>query len=251
MQLEDPAMEIEDPQNWALFLDLDGTLIDISSTPDGVTVPDGLVPLLARLSAGLHGALAIVTGRPISDIDRFLAPLKLVAAGVHGAELRTMADGEMQFTTRPLDQALVEAVSRLGGIAPGVVVEPKGSSIAVHYRLAPKSGPQIEAALQSILRCGPPHLIVCKGRKVFEVVPRQVSKGAALETILTLPEFRGRRPVMIGDDVSDQSALDAAMRLDGVALRVSGEHFCREVSDFDGPAHVRTWLSALVKRLDA
>ena len=251
MQLKDPAMQLEDPQNCALFLDLDGTLIDIGSTPDGVIVPGDLVPLLSRLSAGLHGALAIVTGRPVSDIDRFLTPLKLVVAGVHGAELRAAADGEVQLTAKPLEQSLVDAVSRLGRIAPGVVIEPKGSSIAVHYRLAPKSGPQIETALQSILQSGPPHLIVCKGRKVFEVVPRQVSKGAALETILALPTFHGRRPVMIGDDVSDQSALDAAIRLNGVALRVSGEHFCPEVSDFDSPAHVRTWLSALVKRLDA
>jgi len=244
-------MQLEDPQNCALFLDVDGTLIDISSTPDGVVVPPDLVPLLSRLSAGLHGALAIVTGRPVSDIDRFLAPLKLVVAGVHGAELRAEANGEVQLTAKPLEQSLIDAVSSLGRIAPGVMIEPKGSSIAVHYRLAPKSGPQIETALQDILQSGPPHLIVCKGRKVFEVVPRQVSKGSALETILALPKFRGRRPVMIGDDVSDQSALDAAIRLNGVAMRVSGEHFCPEVSDFDSPAHVRTWLSALVKRLGA
>lgn len=240
-----------DPAKCALFLDLDGTLIDIAATPDGVVVPNKLVPLLARLSVGLDGAFAIITGRPVSEIDRFLAPHKLAVAGLHGAELRNVVDGEVDSAAQPLEPALIEAVQGLSHIDPGVVVEPKGCSIAIHYRMAPAARPRIEAALQRILDSGPDHLILCRGRKVLEIVPKHISKGSALEALLRHGRFRARRPIMIGDDVSDQSAFEAAVRLGGVGLRVAGEHFRREEADFDGPAHVRTWLSALAQRLEA
>jgi trehalose 6-phosphate phosphatase len=239
------------PTNCAIFLDLDGTLIDIADTPDGVVVPTELVPLLTRLFVGLHGAIAIITGRPVSDVDRFLAPLRLVVAGVHGAELRTLPDGELHLTAGPLDSSIVDAVQELGGIAQGVIIEPKVCSIAVHYRRAPRAKARIEAALRRIVECRPGHLVLCPGRRVIEVVPKHISKGAALDALLRLPEFRGRRPVMIGDDVSDQSAFAAAIRLRGRGLRVAGEHFGSEACDFDGPAHVRVWLSALAERLEA
>ena len=194
----------------ALFLDLDGTLIDIAQTPDGVFIPNDLVALLDNLTYRLDGALAIVTGRPIADIDRFLAPLAPVAAGIHGAELRTACHGEIELGGEPIDATVVDAVRRLAKTEVGIVVETKRVSIAVHYRLAPSAKPRIEASLRRILDDGPDHLILCPGRKVFEIVPRHVSKGAALETLLALPAFRGRQPVMIGDDVSDQSAFEAS-----------------------------------------
>jgi trehalose 6-phosphate phosphatase len=239
------------PTNCAIFLDFDGTLIDIADTPHGVVVPTELVPLLTRLFVGLDGAIAIITGRTVSDVDRFLAPLRLVVAGVHGAELRTLADGEVHPAAEALEPSIIDAVRELAGIARGVVIEPKVYSIAVHYRRAKMVGAHIEAALGRIVEHGPGHLILSPGRKVIEVVPRHISKGAALEALLRLPKFRGRRPVMIGDDVSDQSAFAAAVRLGGLGLRVAGEHFTTEASDFDSPAHVRAWLSALAERLQA
>jgi trehalose 6-phosphate phosphatase len=237
--------------NCAIFLDLDGTLIDIADTPDGVIVPAELVPLLTRLFNGLDGAIAIITGRPVSDIDRFLAPLRLAVAGVHGAELRSLPDGEVQLTAEPLDPAIIDAVHELGQIGQGVLIEPKVYSIAVHYRRAPMLGLRVEAALRRIVEGRPGHLILCPGRRVIEVVPKHVSKGAALAKLLQLPQFSGRQPVMIGDDVSDESAFEAAIRLGGLALRVTGEHFRTQASDFNGPAHVRAWLAALVERLEA
>jgi trehalose 6-phosphate phosphatase len=241
---------LEDPNEWGLFLDLDGTLLDVAETPDGVSVPNGLVPLLGRVAEGLEGAVGIISGRHLSDIDRFLAPLKLVAAGVHGSELRTTADGEIQDVAQPLPAGLVEAVNGLRHLAPGIQVEPKRSSIAVHYRAAPAAGPAIEAMLRRLLDHGPDHLIVCSGRKVFEVVPAHISKGTTLETLVRLPAFRSRRPIMIGDDVSDESALEAAARLGGLGLKVAGEHFAKETAHFEGPAHVRAWLRDLAERLD-
>jgi trehalose 6-phosphate phosphatase len=233
----------------ALFLDFDGTLIDIAQTPDGVIIPNDLVALLDNLTYRLDGALAIVTGRPIADIDRFLAPLTPVAAGIHGAELRTACHGEIELGGEPIDATVVDAVRRLAKTEVGIVVETKRVSIAVHYRLAPFAMPRIEASLRRILDDGPVHLILCPGRKVFEILPRHVSKGAALETLLALPAFRGRQPVMIGDDVSDQSAFEAACRHGGLGLKVAGEHFGGAEADLGGPAEVRAWLAALSRSL--
>lgn len=244
-------LRAENEKNCALFLDIDGTLIDVAPTPDRVVVPTELIPLLASLSAGLGGAMAIVTGRPISDVDRFFAPEKFVAAGVHGAELRLAPDLEILNTAEPLDAAVVAAVTRLVELEPGVIVELKRYSIAVHYRLAPAARARIAATLQQILDSGPDHLIICNGRAVFEIVPKHISKGAAVETLLQLPAFRGRRPIMIGDDFSDETAFEASVRHGGRALRVAGEHFLRQTAEFEGPAHVRAWLSDFAKRLEA
>lgn len=231
----------------ALFLDLDGTLIDIAATPDDVIVPDGLVSLLDALTHRLHGALAIVTGRPIADVDRFLAPLAPVAAGIHGAEIRAAPDGVTQCKAEPINAAVIEAVLRLCEREPGTIVEVKSASIAVHYRATPLAEPRIEAGLLRILDAGPDHLILCAGRKVLEIVPRHVSKGAALQALLELPAFRGRRPIMIGDDVSDRSAIETADRLGGSGLRVAGGVFGPLEAAFAGPADVRAWLASLLK----
>jgi len=242
-------MPLDDPSACAVFLDLDGTLIDIAEAPDRVHIPSDLVPLLARLSSGLRGALAIVTGRPTSDVNRYLDPLRLVTAGVHGAELRTEMNGEVLLTVGPMDSAVASAVRRLSDLAPGVVIETKVYSIAVHYRLAPSVEPQIEAALQGIVAGSPDHFILCPGRCVIEVVPRHVSKGAAVDALMAFPAFKGRRPIMVGDDVPDESALTAAVRHGGLGLRVAGEHFRRR-ADFDGPASVRAWLGSMADRLE-
>ena len=140
-------MRVDDLSGCALFLDLDGTLIDIASVPQDVRIPLELVPLLGRLGSGLQGALAIITGRQIVDIDQLLDPLRPVAAGVHGAELRMKVNGAVLVTVGPLDPHVTLAVHALGQLAPGVIIEPKVYSIAVHYRLAPSVEPQIERVL--------------------------------------------------------------------------------------------------------
>jgi len=208
-----------------------------------VIVPCGLVSLLGAVTRHLEGALAILTGRPIADVDRFLVPLAPVAAGVHGAEIRTAPGATVELVAEQVDQAIIEAVRRVAQLEHGVVIELKRASIAVHYRLAPASETRIEASLRRVLEDAADHLILCQGRKVLEIVPNHVSKGAALETIMRLPQFRGRRPIMIGDDVSDQSAFEAAVRLGGCGLKVAGELFGPTEADFANPAAVRDWLA--------
>lgn len=241
-------MKCGDSTPHALFLDLDGTLIEIAPTPNDVVIPMGLASLLEAVTRHLDGALAILTGRPIADLDRYLAPLMPVAAGIHGAQIRATSGGEIEQIAGPVDSTVVDAVRTVAKDVPGTLVELKPASIAIHYRLTPSAEPTVEEALLRILDDSPEHLILCRGRKVFEIVPRDVSKGAALEAIIALPRFCGRRPIMIGDDVSDMSAFEAAVRLGGLARKVAGEQFSTAEADFAGPADVRAWLAALTKR---
>ena len=233
----------------AVFLDFDGTLVDLAATPDAIVVPSGLPDLLVGLERALDGALAIVTGRRIADIDRFLTPAVFVAAGVHGGEYRTGRGEIVRPTTEPIEPELVEAIRVLERLVPGVSVEPKGATLTVHWRAVPQAADRIEVELRRILEGGPDHLEISHGRKVFEVCPRDITKGTALDHLAALPAFRGRVPVMIGDDVSDESAFAAAERLGGVGYRVRGETFPAAVADFDSPRQVREWLSVLLSRI--
>jgi trehalose 6-phosphate phosphatase len=238
-------------KHWALFLDFDGTLVDIAASPNEILVPRELSPILDRLTLGLSGALAIISGRPVREIDNYLRPLRPVAAGVHGAERRTIPRGEVRSTVEPLDDAILSRVKGVGSIDAGIVIEPKQYSVAVHYRNAQHVRLKIEAALRSILDGGPDHLILCPGRKAIEVVPRQVSKGMALASLMEEPLFRGRTPVMIGDDYSDESAFDMAKRLGGSYQRVAGEYFGQREAEFESPAHLRAWLNSLCEHVGA
>lgn len=233
---------LEDAQRFALFLDFDGTLVDIAPAPDAVVVPGELAPMLGRIADRLGGALAVLTGRPIADIDRFLAPLKPVAAGVHGSEVRLARDGPVELQSEPIEASIIRRVRKIAQGVQGALLELKAASVAIHYRNVPEAEGAIEAALSDLVADSGDHLILCRGRKVLEIVPAHVSKGDALETFMRRPAFRGRRPIMIGDDVSDLSAFAAARRFGGRGLKVAGEQFHPGDVEFSGPEHVRRWL---------
>jgi trehalose 6-phosphate phosphatase len=229
----------------ALFLDLDGTLIDIAQRPDLVRPPDDLAPLLRRIADSLGGAIAILSGRPISDIDALTAPLRLPAAGVHGVERRREPDGAIVVHAPPVPMEILAEVRRFVGVRKGLIVEPKTYAIAVHYREAPEQAAWLEAGLRVILAQHPRDYVLAEGRRVFEIAPRAASKGAALAEFMQGPPFAGRRPIMIGDDATDETAIAAALRLGGEGLKVAGEHFAAENSQFANPAEVFAWLRAL------
>ena len=233
----------------AIFLDIDGTLLEIAATPDGVVVPQQLAAMLDRLSAGLGGALAIVTGRTIAEADALLAPLRLVTAGVHGTELRFEEGGEVRRLASRISAELAAQVRGITRLAPGITVETKGAGLAVHYRAAPAAGAAIEAELDRILDHVTNDLALSRGRKVFEIVPAKVSKGTALAEIAGRAPFAGRVPIMIGDDCSDEPALAAAERLGGAGFKVAGEHFAAPVAHFSGPRQVLAFLADLLCRL--
>jgi trehalose 6-phosphate phosphatase len=235
----------------ALFLDCDGTLVDIAPTPGEVRAPPGLAELLARLSQSLGGAIAVITGRKLAEIDTILHPVEFLGAGVHGAELRTARGGNINRVASALPNTLVEELLRRAQALPGILVEPKGPVIAIHYRQAPHLRDALEASLRSVLTAYPEGLVLNQGRKLFEIIPAGHSKGTALETLLALPEFAGRVPIMIGDDMGDVPAFAAARRLGGAGMRVAGEQFGEENVEFSGPRHVFAWLEVLASRLDA
>jgi trehalose 6-phosphate phosphatase len=245
------AAVLADPRAWGLFLDIDGTLLGMAATPDRVRVPAGLVPCLEQLATGLGGAVALLTGRRIGDADRLFAPLRLVASGVHGTELRAGRDGAVCMLAPPVPASVVEAVNSIGGLVEGVIVEQKESGVALHYRSAPHAREALEAKMAEIVAASPDSLAVRRGRMVLEILPRGFSKATALTLLASRPPFEGRRPVMVGDDAGDESALTAAERLGGVGLRVAGEHFGQACADFDGVESVHAWLEALASRLAA
>lgn len=240
---------LANPRACALFLDVDGTLLDLAPTPKGVRVPDGLISILQRLTLAFDGAVAIITGRVISEIDLLLSPLRLPASGVHGAEMRFGANREIERVTATLPADVVQSMRKLALEIPGVIAEPKGAGLAIHYRLAPQAEREIRAALEVSLDKHAGAFELLPGKRLFEIIPSGLSKGTALAALSKLPAFRGRTPIMIGDDVGDEAAFAAAEGLNGFALRVAGEQFDDAIADFAGPSSVINWLDQLTRRL--
>ncbi|MBS0244807.1 MAG: trehalose-phosphatase [Proteobacteria bacterium] len=235
------------PDQWALFLDIDGTLLDIAEQPDAVRVPTDLVDSLARIRLGLSGAVAVLTGRPIEGADRLLAPLRLAASGVHGSEMRSTAGGAIEQCARPLDAAFLASVRSLAEHLPGVRVEPKTTGLAVHYRSAKALAPKLKQELGALIASMPAELDLRDGRFVIEITDARHSKATALDVIAAQPAFLGRRTVMIGDDSGDETALALSRQRGGYGFRVAGEHFGKTDAEFASPAHVRDWLSRLAR----
>ncbi len=218
----------------ALFLDIDGTLLDIAPTPGQVVVPPSLLSSLSVLQEKLGGALAVISGRQIKEIDALFRPLRLAASGVHGAEWRIASSLERK---KPLPHALTEAISKEMARYPGIIVEDKKYAVSVHYRKAPEWGKSIGEFLQKAVNAHP-GLALLKGKMVHEVIQKGYDKGTALERFMHYAPFAGRRPVFLGDDESDVYAIDACRKLGGAAERIGhGKNH-----PFHSPGHVRIWL---------
>ncbi len=229
----------------ALFLDFDGTLVDLVSNPQAVVVPPGLSATLARLRDILSGAVAVVSGRPIQQIDRFLEPLVLSVAGVHGAE-RRRADGSFAWeAVQPMQQ--VEARARaLAQAHPSLVVEAKRGSVALHYRQAPQLQSLCLATMQSAVEGAPGLTLLC-GKMVVEAKPSRTSKSQAIEAFLDEAPFAGRTPVFVGDDVTDESGFDSVQRRGGIGVKVgAGPTLARE--RVAHPAAMREALEQAIAR---
>ncbi|HKH68583.1 MAG TPA: trehalose-phosphatase, partial [Reyranella sp.] len=227
----------------ALFLDLDGTLLEIAETPESVVVPPGLPQLLDSLRSQLDGAVAIVTGRSIGVVDDLLNPFVATAAGEHGASLRYQ-DGKIEEMPQGLAvpeawrEALVAAAERW----PGVLVESKPHGIAMHYRLVPERGNDVWRLVRALVPQDHPWFRLLPAREAVEIGPRAASKGHAVEQLMARQPFQGRRPIFVGDDFTDEAGMEAARSFGGQGLRVA------EV--FGGqPAAVRAWLMRGVELL--
>jgi trehalose 6-phosphate phosphatase len=229
----------------ALYLDIDGTLLDVALTPSTVHVPTDLSDILGAVSVRLSGALAIVTGRPIVEADHLLKPLRFAAAGVHGAEMRMSATGKVVSLTPSFSPELIAEIKAIAKALPGIVMEDKGAGIALHYRIVPELHGSLLQALEALIPRHPGQFMVCGGRKVVEVLPIGFSKGRALRQLAALPNFANRVPIMIGDDIADLDAFRAAEEMGGYGLKVAGENFSEAEASFRGPGEVLSWLKSL------
>ena len=228
----------------ALFLDFDGTLIEFAATPDAVVVPPGLRTVLAACADAFDGAVAIVTGRPIAALDAMLHPLGLPAAGLHGLELR-LADGTLEQAAhgaaglaglRARFMSLVQEDARL-------VVEDKGSSLALHFRRAPEREQELRALVAAaVTRHNGYHAM--HGKMVVEVRPGHADKGTAVTRFLDTAPFAGRIPVFAGDDFTDESGFVAVNRLDGISIKV-GEGESAATFRVPDVAALSDWLATI------
>jgi trehalose 6-phosphate phosphatase len=234
----------------ALLLDIDGTLLDIAPRPHEVKVPSGLRQVLVSLQQLTAGALALVSGRPLVDIDAIFTPLKLTAVGGHGAEIRRLIDGKAtQEGVAPLEETL-RARIRAVGAKPGIVVEDKGYSVALHYRLAPERQRAIHDAVEAIRSELPPgDTEILLGKLMIEIKKTGFDKGTGIRELMRHAPFAGRRPIFIGDDVTDEAAFAVIPEFGGLAMSV-GRIVPGAAKRFEAPADVRRWLEHICKQAE-
>lgn len=228
------------PDQSALFLDFDGTLVEIAPTPTGITPDPGLHDLLGHLARLLQGRLAIVSGRSVADIARWLPGYAGIIAGSHGGEIR-WADGRIDAPHRPpaLDEALAEA-QQLAADHPGVTIEDKSFGVGLHFRNAPQHG---EAVQQCAARLAAQHgLTLQHGKMVAELRSAGFDKGTAIRRMMTEPLFSAAKPVFIGDDLTDIPAMDVVTEQGGSAIMVGDLDGTNARYRFADVAQTLDWL---------
>ncbi|TIQ36452.1 MAG: trehalose-phosphatase [Mesorhizobium sp.] len=229
---------------WALFLDIDGTLLEHAAHPDSVSVSDGLRLLLETIERRLDGALAFITGRSIAAVDGLFDPLRLRIAGLYGLEHRLTPNGQIEAADEPADMAALADEIELELASKAVYVERKGPVLAIHTRAAPhllaRATELVEAALARL----PEGYRVIAGNAGVELMPLEAAKGAAIRRFMQLDPFSGRRPVFLGDDTSDENGFETVNAAGGISIRVKpqGETAARfAIADV---ASAIAWLEA-------
>lgn len=231
----------------AVLLDIDGTLLDLMPTPREVWVPPGLAKTLRRLHERTGGALALVSGRSLNDIDLIFAPDQFPAVGGHGAEMRITGDSEaVDAHAPPMDKELKLRLAAIAKLSPGILLEDKGYSLALHYRLAPHAEKAIYEAV-SLIRADLPNapIEVLPGKCVCEIKHSGFTKASGVRELMTHEPFRGRRPFFIGDDVTDETVFAIMPDLEGLAFSV-GRRARGVAGHFDSPGDVREFLAHLL-----
>jgi trehalose 6-phosphate phosphatase len=231
----------------ALLLDIDGTLLDLAPTPREVWVPAGLESTLTRLLERTSGALALVSGRSLNDIDLIFAPMRFPAVGGHGAEMRLSIESQSVAThAPPLDQEWKGRLAAIARLSPGILLEDKGYSLALHYRLAPHAEQAIYDAVAAIRADHPDAPIeVLPGKAVCEIKHSGFTKATGVLELMTHAPFKDRHPVFIGDDVTDETVFAIMPQLRGLAFSV-GRVADGVAGHFDQPRDVRNWLARLL-----
>lgn len=242
------AIESFDLAAFAFLFDVDGTLIDIAPTPQSVQVPDSLRRNLQQLGGLTGGATALVSGRPLHDLDRLFGPLGLALIGGHGAELRLWHGGSAhEQRAAPLPEWIRQRCMAIAAAGENILLEDKGYSIAIHYRLAPDRERPIRAAAAAILAEAPAGEIeALHGKAVVEIKRTGRSKGSGIRALMAHAPFAGRRPVFVGDDITDEDAFAVMPEFGGLALSV-GRTVAGAERRFETPADVRHWIERICR----
>jgi len=231
--------------NWALFLDIDGTILDIAATPDAVSVPPDLPRYLVDVSNALDGAVALVSGRPVSWIDKVFAPIRLPTAGQHGAELRLVGGGPIRTISVPSDlDPIRRRIAKAVADWEGVVLETKTFGIGVHFRLAPQRAADVRELLEGIVSDAPDQFEMLPGKMLFELKTRGPHKGRVVAAFMAVAPFAGRVPVFIGDDRTDEDGFREALARGGCAVQVGPGVSTVASSAVPSPQDLRDWLRA-------
>ena len=242
----DEALSFVTDGGVALFLDVDGTLLDLAPTPDAVSVPAELVATLAAAETRLSGALALVSGRRVEDIDRLFEPLRLSASGVHGAQVRLRPDAAVETVPAAvqLPSSLETAVRRAIRHFSGLLVENKGFSLAVHYRRNPQAAEWLQETLQELVLATPAWGVeLLEAHFAFELKLPSFNKGKSIAHFLQAAPFRGRPPMFIGDDTTDEAGFAEVTARGGRAYSIGGRR-PGAIGYFESPRTVRAWLKA-------
>jgi trehalose 6-phosphate phosphatase len=237
--------------SWALFLDVDGTLVELADTPDLARPSPALFPALETARDILDGAIALVSGRPLSGVDR-LVPMNGPAAGMHGLE-RRKPDGSLVEIPEPLPslRKLAEDMLVFEAANEGIIFEDKGPSVTLHYRLAPHLEQDARALVERHREAIEQHYNLLEGKMMIEVKPHGASKAGAVEAFMDEHPFRGRVPVFIGDDITDEDGFRACNALGGITIWVSDDPQSRETEArhwLSGVPAVIEWLERLGKQ---
>lgn len=229
--------------DWALFLDVDGTLLDFAATPEDVRVAPGLIDALASLHARLDGALALVSGRPLAQLDILFAPLQLPGAGLHGLERRSDATHVDCSPPPPALATLRHSAEVVAAGYPGALVEDKGRTLALHWRGNVAAAPALRALAEAALPWLPDYRLQ-PGDHVLELRPVGADKGAAIDALLETAPFRNRLPVFIGDDHTDEHGFEIVRERGGIAVLVGDRQPSVAGYRLRDPDAVRGWLRA-------
>jgi trehalose 6-phosphate phosphatase len=230
---------------WSYFIDFDGTLVEFARSPGEVVVRDELRQLLHAAHAAVHGALAIVSGRPLVELDRFLQLPQLPMAGQHGLEWRDARGCFSRMPRLSLSPHIVQAARQWAADRPGVLVEVKDFSVALHVRAVPDVLPDAMELGRLLVASDPSRLMLQPGSFVVEVRCRGGDKGSVVDRFLRELPFRGRRPVFIGDDLTDEHGFEAAGRGGGFGILVGAERGTHARYRLADPDAVHAWLLPL------
>jgi trehalose 6-phosphate phosphatase len=245
-----PAIDLNG-RDIALFLDIDGTLLEHRPHPDDVRVDNRLRGLLDTVARTLGGAVAFVTGRNVAMVDRLFAPLHLPTAGLYGLEHRLTADGPVERAEEPEDLAAVaDQMQHQFLSTEGIYFERKGAVLAVHTRAAPAAFPEVKAAAEEALSRLPEGYRIVAGHAGLEFMPVEALKSAAIERFMGTRPFSGRLPVFIGDDVSDEAGFEYVNARGGVSIRVRPGATTAAKFALPDVASVHEWLAGFSAKVE-